>query len=151
VRVRTVLAALIASLVLAVSVYSVSCDLSCVLSQLSSSCGHENRLAEPMQMPMQMEGMTHSHHARQSELGQLELETILVSSNMSSCPHHPCDKPATSVQTISSATPRSAHAILVVIANLQLGSTLVAVSHPHRLHLRTNLSALDPLSTSLRV
>ena len=153
-KLRGLSAGLIALSILAISVSSTACDLSCALSQLYSNCDHTIHLAQPVQMsmPMQMGGMTHSHHAHMSELGQAEVEATLSSSNTSSCTHHPCEIAATaSVQRISPPAPRLGHTSLAVIANLQPYSTHVFVHHFRNIRLRTNLSALDPLSTNLRV
>jgi hypothetical protein len=120
VRVRGILATFIAALVLSVSLSSAACDLSCAFSQLPSNCDQTTRLAEPMQMPMQMEGMDHAHYAHQSKLGQIELPTIHASSSMDSCQHQPCAKPATlSLQKIIPTAPQLGHAVLTVVAHLQ--------------------------------
>lgn len=153
-KVRGILAAFLAALVLTVSLSSVACDLSCAFSQLPSSCDspratiHAAQLAEPMQM----EGMDHAHCKHQSKVGQIELATIHATLSMGSCQHQPCDKPATlSLPKIIPTAPQLVHAVLTVVAHLQPDVTFVAVHHSHSDSLTPNLSALDPLLISLRI
>lgn len=150
-----ILAVLLAALVLSVSLSSAACDVSCAFSQLVSNCDHATQLADqmPMQMamPMQMEGMEHAHYSHQSKPGQ-ELATIQASSNMGSCPHQPCDKPAVlSLQKIRPMAHQLEHAVLTVVAHLPRNNTFLMMHHLDGGSFSLNLPALDPLSTRLRV
>jgi hypothetical protein len=154
VKVRGILAAFLAALVLTVSLSSVACDLSCAFSQLALNCDaqgttiHTAWLAEPMHL----EGMDHAHCKHQPRLGQIELKAIHTSFSMGSCQHQPCAKPATlSLQKIRPTAPQFAHAVLTVVAHLQPDDTFVMMHHFDSGSLPLNLSALDPLSTSLRI
>jgi len=138
-----------AALVLTVSLSSAACDLSCAFNKLPSNCDQITRLAEPMQMPMQMEGMNHAHHAHQSRLAQMEL--LRASSSMGSCQQQPCAKPAThSAEKIRPPSPQFDHNVLT-IAHLHRVQTSVVVHHSESDSFALNLSALDPLSISLRI
>lgn len=147
-RIRGTLAALVAALVLSVSLSSAACDLSCAFNQLPSKCDQATRLAEPMQV----EGMDHSHYAHQSKLGQIEIATIRASSSMGLCQHQPCAKAATfSLQMIGPMAPQFAHAVLTVVAHLQADDTFVVMHYCDCDSFPLNMSALDPLSTNLRI
>ena len=153
-KIRGISAAFMAALVLSVSLSSVACYLSCAFSQLASNCDaqsttiHMARLAEPMQM----EGMDNAHCKHQPGLPQIELKTIHASSSMDLCQHQACAKPATlSFQQIRPTAPQSGEAVLTVVAHLQPDDTFVPVHHSHSHSFPLNLSALDPLLTSLRI
>jgi hypothetical protein len=150
VRLRESLATLMAALAIAVSLASASCDLSCAFNQFPSDCDQTTRLAVPMEMPMK--GMVHADGAHQSKLGQTDLATIHVSSGMGSCPHQPCDKPTTlSLQKSFPTSPQLDHAVLAVLAYLQWDDTFVSTHHTYSASPPLNLSALDPLFTSLKI
>jgi len=157
VRIKATLAALMAAMVLSVSLSSAACDLSCAFNQLHSNCDsppstttQRTRLGEPLQMPMQMEGTDHAHHAHESKLDRIELATIHASS-MGLC-HQPCAKPATlSLHKIRPTAPQFAVAVLTVVAHLQPDDTFSRRRHFDSGSFPRNLSALDPLSTSLRI
>jgi hypothetical protein len=154
VRARGILSALVALLLMAVSVFSAACDLSCAFGALSSHCDQASRPAEQMDMsmPMRMDGMSQADRPLQMELGQTETTAISVSSNMRSCQHQPCDKPATvSAQRIIPAAPRLTRVLPVVAANPQSVNIFAAARHLQAIPLSRNLSAFDPLSTSLRI
>jgi hypothetical protein len=106
----------------------------------------------PMQMPMQMTGMPHAHSKHQPGLARTESRAIHASSSMNSCPHKPCDKPATlSVQKISLTAPHLTHALLTVFYDRQPDGLFVVAHHWRKHSFRSNPSALDPLTTSLRI
>jgi hypothetical protein len=152
VRTTGTLAALMAALVLSASLSSTACDLSCAFNQLSSNCDQTARLTEPMQAPMQMEGMDHAHCKHQLGLGQIEIATIHAPFSMGSCKHQPCDKPATvSSQKISPTAPQLGHSVFTVVAHLQPDDPFIAMYRSNSDSFPMNLSALDPPSTSLRI
>lgn len=138
-----------AALVLAVSLSSAARDLSCAFNKLPPNCDKTTRLAEPMLMPMQMDGRDHAHHGHHSKLAQIEL--LRASSNMGSCPQQRCAKPATlSPEKIRPTVPQFNHTVLT-IAHLHLDHTFFVVHHSESDSFPLNLSALDPLSVSLRI
>jgi hypothetical protein len=154
VKARGILSAFVALLLLAVSVFSAACDLSCAFSALSSHCDQADRPAGQMDMsmPMQMDSMNQADQPLQVELGQTETMAISVSSNMQSCQHQPCGKPATvSAQRTAPAAPRLSHVLPAVVGNLQSVNFIGAARHAQAIPLSLNLPALDPLSTSLRI
>jgi hypothetical protein len=154
VRIPGILATFIAAVVLSVAQFSAACDLSCAFNQLISSCDRPTQLAGQMQMPMPIhtEGMDHAHYAQQSKLGQIELATIHASWSIGLCQHQPCAQPATlSLQKTGPMAPQFAHAVLTVVAHLQPDDTFVMMHQFDSGSFPRNPSALDPLSTSLRI
>jgi hypothetical protein len=154
VRARGILAALVALLLLSVSAFSAACDLSCAFGAFSSHCDQANRTAGrmDMSMPMQMDGMNHADRPMQSEMAQTETPTIRVSSNMKPCQHQRCDKPATVIaRRIAPADPQISHVLPAVVGNPDSVNVFAALHHPQPIRLGLNLSALDPLLTSLRI
>jgi len=103
-------------------------------------------------MPMRMGGTNRTHHAHESKPGQMRLATIHASSGMGLCQHQPCDKPASnSLQKIRPTAPEFVHAVLTGIATLQPRDSLVAMRRFDGGHFPPNVSALDSLSTTLRI
>ena len=153
-RARGLLSALVALLVLSVSVSSAACDLSCAFSALSSHCDATNRPLEQMDMsrPMQMDGMDETHQPVQSELGPMEIPAVRALSHVTSCRHQHCDRSAiTTVQKITTQAPRLAPAVVAGTENSFPNNIHETALHSPGIHLTINLSALDPLSTSLRI
>lgn len=143
-------------MVLCVSLSAATCDLSCAFSQRPVDCGslgattRTTRLDEPM--PMQMTGMDHKHCAHGSKLGRIELPTVHGEASMGACQHQPCIQPSTlALQKITPPNPRFAHAVLTEVTRLRPGDAFVVARHSDSASFPLNPSALDPLSTSLRI
>ena len=153
-RIRGISATFLAALLVSASLFSSACDLSCAFSQLPPNCGWQvaTTPADRLAGPMRMEGMNHTHCAHEPKPGRMQLATIRASSGMGLCQHQPCDKPASnSLQRIVPTAPQVAHAVLTGIAPLQPGDSPVVIRNFNGGHFSPNLSALNPLSTTLRI
>ena len=156
VNARAILGLLMTVLLASVSVSSASCDLSCSFDQLSANCEHSAKSNTSMQMSMEMRmpmtGMAEAHSKNRIDLAQKESRAIHASSSMNSCPHQPCDKPVTLfVQSVRLTAPHLVHVFLTAFCDRQPDNLFFAAHDWCKDSFRSKPSALDPLTTSLRI